>query len=84
MGLFGVSKSTVLKLCKDTNARVGIFLNRPLSAGGPISGWTPPNLRQREGSLTVSAAAIIAVACDSEGGGNTSLCHPQLHRLYAL
>ena len=31
MGLSGISKSTVSKLCKDIDERVGEFLNRPLT-----------------------------------------------------
>ena len=31
MGLTGISKSTVSKLCKDIDERVGAFLDRPLS-----------------------------------------------------
>jgi len=38
-----------------------------LSATGRISGWMPPNLKQREGERIVSVTAIIAVAVDSEG-----------------
>ena len=31
MGLTGISKSTVSKLCRDIDERVGAFLDRPLS-----------------------------------------------------
>jgi transposase-like protein len=31
MGLTGISKSTVSKLCKDIDERVSAFLERPLS-----------------------------------------------------
>ena len=37
MGLGGISKSTVSKLCKDIDERVGEFLNRPL-----IDDWRAP------------------------------------------
>ena len=33
MGLSGISKSPVSKLCKDIDERVGEFLNRPLTGG---------------------------------------------------
>ena len=35
MGLTGISKSTVSKLCKDIDERVGEFLNRPLTGDWP-------------------------------------------------
>ena len=35
MGLSGISKSTVSKLCKDIDERVGEFLNRPLTGKWP-------------------------------------------------
>jgi hypothetical protein len=36
MGLSGISKSTVSKLCKDIDDRVGAFLDRPLAGGRRI------------------------------------------------
>jgi putative transposase len=43
MGLSGISKSTVSKLCKDIDERVSAFLDRPLSgeALGGIRGDGP-------------------------------------------
>jgi len=42
MGLSGISKSTVSKLCKDIDDRVGAFLDRPLAGEWPSisAGWT--------------------------------------------
>jgi len=42
MGLTGISKSQVSKLCKDIDERVLAFLERPLEARGPTSGSMPP------------------------------------------
>ena len=67
MGLSGISKSTVSKLCKDIDERVGAFLDRPLSGDWPYLWLDATYLRQREGGRIVSVAAIIAVACDAEG-----------------
>src|ERR1044072_3955598 len=39
MGLSGISKSTVSKLCKDIDERGGGFLERPLEGGWPYL-WT--------------------------------------------
>jgi transposase-like protein len=67
MGLSGISKSTVSKLCKDIDERVTAFLERPLSGDWPYLWLDATYLRQREGGRVVSVAAIVAVACDAEG-----------------
>lgn len=67
MGLSGISKSTVSKLCKDIDERVSEFLNRPL-AGEWLYVWLDATyLKQRQGGRIVSVAAIIAVAANTEG-----------------
>ena len=45
MGLTGISKSTVSKLCKDIDERVREFLTGRSPATGPTSGSTPPTSR---------------------------------------
>jgi putative transposase len=67
MGLAGISKSTVSKLCKDTDERVGAFLERPLEGEWPYLWLDATYLKVRDGGRIVSAAAIIAVAVDTEG-----------------
>src|SRR5215216_739277 len=67
MGLSGISKSTVSKLCKDIDERVTAFLDRPLQGEWPYLWLDATYLGQREGGRIVSVAAIIAVACDAEG-----------------
>ena len=67
MGLTGISKSTVSKLCKDIDERVGAFLERRLEGEWPYLWLDATYLRQREGGRVVSVAAIIAVACNAEG-----------------
>ena len=42
MGLSGISKSHVSKLCKDIDERVHAFLTVRWQANGPICGWTRP------------------------------------------
>src|SRR5271156_4588020 len=67
MGLAGIGKSTVSKLCKDIDERVGAFLDRPLTGEWPYL-WLDANyLKQREGGRIVSVAAIIAVAANTDG-----------------
>src|SRR5919205_435890 len=67
MGLGGISKSTVSKLCKDIDERVGAFLDRPLEGEWPYLWLDATYLKVREGGRIVSVAAIIAVAVDAEG-----------------
>src|SRR3712207_719895 len=67
MGLTGISKSTVSKLCKEIDERVGAFLERPLSGEWPYLWLDATYLRQREGGRIVSVAAIVAVAANAEG-----------------
>ena len=67
MGLAGISKSTVSKLCKDIDDRVGAFLERPLTGEWPYLWLDATYLKQREGGRIVSVAAIIAVAANTEG-----------------
>jgi putative transposase len=67
MGLAGISKSTVSKLCKDIDDRVGAFLDRPLVGDWPYLWLDATYLKQREGGRIVSVAAIIAVAANTDG-----------------
>jgi putative transposase len=67
MGLSGIGKSTVSKLCKDIDERVGAFLDRPLEGEWPYLWLDATYLKVREGGRIVSVAAIIAVAVDTEG-----------------
>jgi putative transposase len=67
MGLTGISKSTVSKLCKDIDERVNAFLDRPLVGDWPYLWLDATYLKQREGGRIVSVAAIIAVAVNTDG-----------------
>ena len=67
MGLTGISKSTVSKLCKEIDERVNAFLGRPLSGEWPYLWLDATYLRQREGGRIVPVAAIVAVAANAEG-----------------
>ena len=67
MGLSGISKSQVSKLCKDIDERVNVFLSRPLDGEWPYLWLDATYLKQREGGRVVSVAAIIAVAANTEG-----------------
>ena len=65
MGLAGISKSTVSKLCRDIDERVNAFLDRPLAGEWPYLWLDATYLKQREGGRIVSVAAIIAVAVNT-------------------
>src|SRR5215204_2336219 len=67
MGLSGISKSSVSKLCKDIDERVTSFLKRPLSGDWPYLWLDATYLKVREGGRIVSVAAIIAVAVNTDG-----------------
>jgi putative transposase len=67
MGLTGIGKSQVSKLCQDIDERVGAFLDRPITGEWPYLWLDATYLKQREGGRIVSVAAIIAVAVNSEG-----------------
>lgn len=67
MGLSGISKSTVSKLCRDIDERVNAFLDRRLDGDWPYLWLDATYLKQREGGRIVSVAAIIAVAANTEG-----------------
>jgi transposase-like protein len=67
MGLSGIGKSTVSKLCKEIDERVNGFLDRPLEGEWPYLWLDATYLKVREGGRIVSVAAIIAVAVSTEG-----------------
>src|SRR3712207_6870157 len=65
MGLTGISRSTVSKLCKEIDERAGAFLERKIEGEWPYLWLDATYLRQREAGRILSVAAIIAVACDA-------------------
>ena len=67
MGLSGISKSQVSKLCKDIDELVNAFLDRPIEGEWPYLWLDATYLKVRDGGRIVSVAAIIAVAVTTEG-----------------
>src|SRR4051812_26549635 len=57
MGLTGISKSQVSKLCKDIDERVNAFLDRPIEGEWPYLWPDAAYLNVRGGGRTVSGAA---------------------------
>jgi hypothetical protein len=67
MGLSGISKSQVSKLCKDIDERVSAFLDRPIDGEWPYLWLDVTYLKVRDVGRIVSVAAIVAVAVTTEG-----------------
>lgn len=61
MGLSGINKSQVSKLCKDIDERVNAFLDRPLSGEWPYLWLDATYLKQREGGRIVSVAWALVL-----------------------
>ena len=70
MGLAGISKSTVSKLCRDIDERVGAFLDRPLTGDWPYLWLDATYLRQREGGVA-KGSACEARGMATEGDGSS-------------
>jgi putative transposase len=70
IGLSGISKSQVSKLCKEIDERVGAFLKRPLEREWPYLWLDATYFKVREGGRIVPVAAIIAMAVNTDGRGD--------------
>ena len=67
MGMTGISKSQVSRLCKDIDARVKAFLERPIEGDWPFIWLDATYLKARQHGRIVSVAAIVAVGANTEG-----------------
>jgi putative transposase len=67
MGMSGISKSQVSRLCEDIDVRVKAFLNRPIEGSWPYLWIDATYVKVREGGRIVSVAVIIAVAVNTDG-----------------
>jgi transposase-like protein len=67
MGLSGISKSTVSKLCTDIDERVHESPDRLLAGESPYLWLDTTYLKVRQGGRIISVAAIIAVAVNTDG-----------------
>ena len=66
MGMDGVSKSQVSRLCEDIDERVQAFLNRPLEGQWPYLWIDATYVKVRRNNRVVSVAAIVAVAVNTD------------------
>jgi len=67
MGMTGISKSQVSRLCADIDERVNAFLNRPIEGDWPYLWIDATYMKVREAGRIVSVAVIIAVAVNTDG-----------------
>ena len=67
MGMTGISKSQVSRLCAEIDDKIATFLNRPLEGDWPYVWLDATYLKQRQDGRIVSVAAIIAVGVNSDG-----------------
>jgi transposase-like protein len=67
MGMSGVSKSQVSRLCEEIDQRVKIFLDRPIEADWPYLWIDATYMKVRQQGRIVSVAVIVAVGVNSDG-----------------
>jgi len=67
MGMTGISKSQVSRLCGEIDERVQTFLSRPLEGDWPYLWLDATYVKVRQAGRIVSVAVIIAVGVNSDG-----------------
>jgi putative transposase len=67
LGMSGVSKSQVSRLCGELDERVGAFLSRQIEGDWPYLWIDATYVKTREAGRIVSVAVIVAVGVNTEG-----------------
>jgi putative transposase len=67
MGMEGISKSQVSRLCGEIDERVGAFLARPIEGDWPYVWLDATYVKVRRDNHIVSVAVIIAVGVNTDG-----------------
>ncbi len=67
MGMTGISKSQVSRLCAELDDKVHTFLDRPLEGDWPYVWLDATYLKVRQAGRIVSVAVIVAVGVNSDG-----------------
>jgi putative transposase len=67
MGMAGISKSQVSRLCAEIDEKVKAFLSRPIEGDWPYLWIDATYVKVRESGRIVSVAVIIAVGVNSDG-----------------
>ena len=67
MGMSGISKSEVSRLCAEIDERVKVFLDRPIEGDWPYLWVDATYVKVRRNGRIVSVAVIVAVGANSDG-----------------
>ena len=67
MGMSGISKSQVSRLCAEIDERVKAFLDRPIEGDWPYLWIDATYVKVRQDGRIVSVAVIVAVGVNSDG-----------------
>jgi putative transposase len=67
MGMTGISKSQVSRLCGEIDDKIAAFLNRPLEGDWPYVWLDATYVKARHDGRIVSVAVIIAVGVNGDG-----------------
>jgi putative transposase len=67
MGMTGISKSQVSRLCAEIDDKIAAFRNRPLEGDWPYLWLDATYVKVRENGRIVSVAVIVAVAVNGNG-----------------
>ena len=67
LGMTGVSKSQVSRLCSEIDDKIATFLNRPLEGDWPYVWLDATYVKVRQQGRIVSVAVIIAVGVNGDG-----------------
>ena len=67
MGMSGISKSEVSRLCADIDQRVKSFLDRPIEGDWPYLWIDATYVKVRQAGRIVSVAVIVAVGVNTDG-----------------
>jgi putative transposase len=67
MGMSGISKSQVSRLCGEIDERVQTFLTRPLEGDWPYVWLDATYVKVRQAGRIVSVAVIIAIGVNNDG-----------------
>ena len=67
MGMSGISKSQVSRLCEEVDERVQAFLDRPIEGDWPYLWIDATHVKVRQAGRIISVAVIVAVGVNSDG-----------------
>src|ERR1700704_1677361 len=67
MGMTGISKSQVSRLCTEIDDKIGVFLDRPLEGEWPYLWLDATYVKARRDGRIVSVAVIVAVGVNGDG-----------------